>query len=65
MTTDSELKGILAETIHAAFRKGCEEGLSVHAAITKMPNAEWAKAIDWMLWALNESGYKIVRKDET
>lgn len=50
-----ELSDFLAETVHTAFRKGCEDGMTVHRAIRDLPPGNWYSAIDWMIWALRVS----------
>lgn len=60
---DSELRDILSETVHTAFRKGCEEGFHVWAAISAMNNKEYGNAIAWVIWALGEMGYEIRKKE--
>lgn len=52
--TEAEVRGMLAETVHAAFRKGSDHASShqVWKAIHIMPDTEWGKAVDWMVWAL-------------
>lgn len=59
-----ELTSVLAESFHTAFRKGCDGGGShlVWKAIRDMDNEQWASAIDWTLYCIEESGYKIVKK---
>lgn len=64
MTQEEEdhIKSILAETVHTAFRKGADSTKAHEAwtAIRDMP--DYSEAIDWMLWALDYSGYQIVKK---
>lgn len=64
MEHDQDARYALAETVHTAFRKGAEgvEAHAIHTAITDMPNEQWSAALDWMLMALDASGYRIVRK---
>ena len=57
-----EFAMILSETVHTAFRKGCENGGEVHTAIKNMPNKDWGEAIDWMIYAIEECGYEIRKK---
>lgn len=49
-----ELEGILAETVHTAFRKGAsgDEAHAVWQAMHNLPSEQWESAIDWMLWAI-------------
>ena len=60
----NDFKSILSETIHTSFRKGCDGGGSheVWMAIRKMDGKQWDSAIDWIIWALEYSGYEISRK---
>jgi hypothetical protein len=64
MEHDQEVRYALAETVHTAFRKGVDgvEAMAVHRAITDLPDEQWSAALDWMLMALDTSGYQIVRK---
>lgn len=62
MQPRKEFVQILAETVHTAFRKGCENGHDVHEAIKKMPNKDWGDAVEWMAWAIEECGYEIKKK---
>jgi hypothetical protein len=52
-----ELNDFLAETVHTAFRKGCDGGGSAEVwnAIKRMDPTQWASACDWMIWALRVS----------
>jgi hypothetical protein len=62
----AHIKSILAETVHVAFRKGCDGGGSheVWDAIGKMRPEQWSNAIGWMLWALDYSGIEVRIKPE-
>lgn len=59
MTDATEL---LSEIVHTAFRKGCDNGTKVWTAMRDMPREDWGAAIEWMVYALGESGYEIVEK---
>lgn len=61
--TDTEAAMVISETVHTAFRKGCENGHDVWQAIRDMPAENWSEAVNWMIWAMRESGYKIVKTD--
>lgn len=52
-----ELTDFLGETVHTAFRKGCDcaDGHSVWSHMKQMPREHWSSAIDWMIWALRVS----------
>lgn len=63
---DEEILIALGETVHTAFRKGCD-GKHAHAAwlaIKEMPREQWAGALHWMLYALRVGGYDIVKKPQ-
>jgi hypothetical protein len=48
------LRDALGEGLHVAFRKGsdCDEADKIHKLITKMPDAEWSKIIDFVAWGM-------------
>lgn len=52
--TERELTDMLAETVHTAFRKGSDHPSAdaIWKEIRNMPNEEWGKVVDWMVWAL-------------
>jgi hypothetical protein len=61
---EQHIRSILAETVHTAFRKGCDGGGSfqVWTAIRNMDNDQWGNAIEWMIYCLDVSGYEIKQK---
>lgn len=62
----AHIESLFAETVHTAFRKGCDGGGSheVWTAIGKMQPSQWRNAIGWMLWALDQSGIEVRVKPE-
>ena len=63
---DGEILMALGETVHTAFRKGCDgkHASAVWLAIKEMPQEQWTGALHWMLHALRATGYDIVKKPE-
>ncbi len=62
---DDGAKGILAECVHTAFRKG---GSSLQANVAWHAIREvrdWPEVVEWMAWALEESGYQLIKKPTT
>lgn len=59
---DDNARAILAESIHTAFRKGAdsEQANKIWHLIRDMP--DWGDVVDWTAWALEESGYQLVKK---
>lgn len=49
------LREVMAESVHTAFRKGCLGGDRVWHEIYRLDNAEWGKAVEWMVWAIDVS----------
>ena len=62
--THGELKQILGETIHTAFRKGCDcpQASIVWNAINEMSPEYWDGFLEWVIWALNSMGLSIRKK---
>lgn len=58
---EGQIKDLFGECLHTAYRKGidCDQAMPIHRLISQMPPGEWASYIDWVLWALRESGVTI------
>jgi hypothetical protein len=57
-------RDVLGETIHTAFRKGTDapQSVKIWNAISNMDPEEWVRVLDWILWALGYSGYRLIER---
>lgn len=62
-TEHNEMISIVGEGLHATFRKGCENGSKVHQAIRDMPDGDYREAVEWFVYCLEVSGYKIIKSE--
>jgi len=48
--TKEDIKSIIGEAFHTAFRKACisEQASEIHKLITKLPEDEWDSILEWV-----------------
>ncbi len=60
----NEVLEILGETLHTAWRKGCDapQSAEIWVLIKELPYGKWGDYIKWVVWELGEMGLSIQRR---
>jgi hypothetical protein len=62
--SESDLRSMIAEGFHTAFRKGtdCAQAMPIHRLIAAMPDQEWSNVIDFVMSGFG--GYVVTKSND-